>query len=129
MRVSLDIEQAIRSGDQPQPISVVDFGRALRALRQEAGWTAAVLASLAGCTTRQLHRIEGCRDAPPNPDEARHARRAAVAVGIDPVRLTEQYGFTIDYTNLEELTVLNPAWIALVTELNELKQSRPSWWE
>ncbi len=44
--------------------------------------------------------------------------------------MAEQFGFRWSYEDeLEQLRLLNPEWVSLVEELNDLKARRGNWWD
>ena len=124
---SLALEQQLADGQLVDDYEPPSLGRALRQARTEAGWSELDLAARAEVPVGLVRDTETTTLHRSTPDEL----RMAVAVGLDPILLTEQLGFSLPYDTTDRivLTKVNKSWTDLVENLNQLAAERPSWWE
>jgi hypothetical protein len=126
---SLALEQRVADGLEEVFIQPTrHFGAAVQRARLRNGLTAARVARRVGVTAAVIHKVEG-RGAPPDTLD-RLALRVAVAAGMDPVAMREIHGINWEYRDdVDEMTRINPEWIALVKEMKAVGERLPPYWE
>lgn len=128
-----------------RPVSPGDLGDLLRVARYRAPCHARAdgtrrhptqaqlakrIADVVPCTSRDVSRVENLRHAPLNRRNYQVALCLAALLNLDPVQVQFQLGLDREEWDvpLDDLAQLNPDWVELVRELDDLIRQRPPRW-
>lgn len=92
---------------------------------------AALVSLVEPCTRDQVSRIERSEEPPSHPRLRRIAMCMAVALDVDPIYIRRRIGLTRATcgVELDELTLINPAWVARVEKFQAQSAARPARWK